>query len=311
MDFAPIEAFVAVAQTGGVQPAAARLHRSPASVSRHVQRLEDELSIELFVRASGRGLTLTTAGERLLSSSVALLGAVEHQLGEFRAEARGEQQRVHVGMTLLMAFSPVVDDLCLDFARAHPDITLDIAERTHPSLLVTQLANATIDVAITPLGPQVEAGGLETVEFMSFFPRVVVARDHALADRREIGLAELAAQPLGLLRGSADHERVLEACRARGIALPGLVEFDEALTLAVRVASAELATVLTAEPTLRPPGPAEVTARFVSIALRNDGLGVPVALCWSAERRMSRAARAFTKFAIPRLQAHDPTFQAA
>ena len=61
MDFRHIRAFIAVADALSVTKAAERLHISQPPLSRHIQQLENELGLTLFVRHR-QGVTLTTGG---------------------------------------------------------------------------------------------------------------------------------------------------------------------------------------------------------------------------------------------------------
>ncbi len=66
LDTASLRSFAAVAETGGVTRAAARLNLTQSAVSMQIKRLEQLLGAELFDRGP-RSMTLTDAGEQLLS----------------------------------------------------------------------------------------------------------------------------------------------------------------------------------------------------------------------------------------------------
>src|SRR5688572_24108957 len=60
-----LDAFLAVAETGGFSKAAKRLGVTQPALSQRIQQLEGELRRRLFVR-SPTGVTVTDAGARLL-----------------------------------------------------------------------------------------------------------------------------------------------------------------------------------------------------------------------------------------------------
>src|SRR6185295_9151203 len=60
-----LDAFLAVAETGGFSRAAKRLGVTQPALSQRIQQLETELKRRLFVR-SPSGITMTEAGVRLL-----------------------------------------------------------------------------------------------------------------------------------------------------------------------------------------------------------------------------------------------------
>jgi len=72
VDLAALEIFKAVAEHGGVNKAAARLHRVPSNVTTRVKQLEERLGTKLFVREGGR-LTLSGEGRVLLGYASQLL----------------------------------------------------------------------------------------------------------------------------------------------------------------------------------------------------------------------------------------------
>lgn len=65
MDFAALQVFKAVADEGGISPAARKLHRVQSNVTTRIQQLEASLGTKLFVRAKHR-LHLAPAGEVFL-----------------------------------------------------------------------------------------------------------------------------------------------------------------------------------------------------------------------------------------------------
>lgn len=65
LDVTTLRSFVAVADAGGVTRAAGYLHLTQSAVSMQLKRLEEMLGLQLLDR-SGRGVTLTAAGEQML-----------------------------------------------------------------------------------------------------------------------------------------------------------------------------------------------------------------------------------------------------
>ncbi len=72
MDLAALEIFKAVVEQGGVNKAAARLHRVPSNVTTRVRQLEAQLGAKLF-RREGRRLALSAEGKVLLDYANQLL----------------------------------------------------------------------------------------------------------------------------------------------------------------------------------------------------------------------------------------------
>ena len=72
MNLAALEIFKAVVEQGGVNKAAARLHRVPSNVTTRVRQLEAQLGAKLF-RREGRRLALSAEGRVLLDYANQLL----------------------------------------------------------------------------------------------------------------------------------------------------------------------------------------------------------------------------------------------
>ena len=65
IDMTALRSFAAVAEVGGVTKASGFLNLTQSAVSMQLKRLEESLDTKLLDR-SGRGVTLTGAGEQLL-----------------------------------------------------------------------------------------------------------------------------------------------------------------------------------------------------------------------------------------------------
>lgn len=72
LDIAPLRSFVAVADVGGFQRAAAALHLTQGAISQHVRRLEAATGRPLVER-HGRGFRFTADGEQLLGRARRML----------------------------------------------------------------------------------------------------------------------------------------------------------------------------------------------------------------------------------------------
>lgn len=95
LDIGPLRSFVAVADCGGFQRAAERLHLSQGGVSQHVRRLEAAVGRPLVER-HGRGSRFTPDGERLLDRARQILQLHDETLSGFVLSA---QRDVLIGST--------------------------------------------------------------------------------------------------------------------------------------------------------------------------------------------------------------------
>src|ERR1700726_1178721 len=75
-DLELLRSFVSVVDSGGFTRAGERVHRTQSPVSQQIKRLEDDLGQPLLNR-TGKDVTPTEAGERLLSYARRLLSLAE------------------------------------------------------------------------------------------------------------------------------------------------------------------------------------------------------------------------------------------
>ena len=116
--------FVAVADLGGISPAARALNIPKSSISRTLSRLEDGLGLQLFVRGS-RALRLTHDGTQFYRHAVLILEQVDAATAELAG--LGVSPRGLLTVSIPMAFGrEIVGPQLSGFQQRYPDIRLDI-----------------------------------------------------------------------------------------------------------------------------------------------------------------------------------------
>lgn len=189
--------FIAAAERGSMTAAADELRIAQSAVSSAIANLEHELRLQLFIRHRARGLTLTSAGERLLAQARDLLTRAR----DVEAEARGSggtlSGPVTIGcfVTLAPYYLPALFAACDEH---HPDVELNVVE-AEVEHLHRALRSGGIDFALTydlsaPTDTDLHR---ETIALAPAY--VIVPAGHRLADRATVDLAELAPDPMVLL----------------------------------------------------------------------------------------------------------------
>jgi LysR family nitrogen assimilation transcriptional regulator len=124
MELRSLHYFVRIAELGSITRAAAHLHVAQPALTRHVQRLEDELNVALFTRAN-RGVRLTEAGQKLLDGATRILRDVERTGDEIRAQDAHPSGKIILGITPTLC--PVlVPELFARMRRDYPMIELKV-----------------------------------------------------------------------------------------------------------------------------------------------------------------------------------------
>jgi DNA-binding transcriptional LysR family regulator len=121
MDLNLLPLLLAVAEERNFRAAADRLGVTRSAVSQGIRRLEDAVGLQLVMRTT-RAVRLTEAGERLVDSLRAPLGAVQDAL-EVNSDAPSGRLR--------LAVTSIAEDflsgpLLARFAEAHPKVTVDV-----------------------------------------------------------------------------------------------------------------------------------------------------------------------------------------
>lgn len=126
--------FVITQRKGSLSAAARSLSLSPATISRRISALEEELGVQLVDRTS-RNLRMTEAGQAFLGRAETVLEA----MAEAEQAARNSRQRpegrlrvhsrTHIGLRVVAPLLP-------HFAQRYPDIQVEIELSEHPVNLV-------------------------------------------------------------------------------------------------------------------------------------------------------------------------------
>ena len=122
LDLELLRSFVSVVDAGGFTRAGERVHRTQSTVSQQIKRLEDDVGQPLLHR-SGKDVTPTEAGEKLLSYARRLLSLAEEARDVVARPA--QEGAVRLGIPEDFAAYRLAK-LLATFSRAHPTLRLDI-----------------------------------------------------------------------------------------------------------------------------------------------------------------------------------------
>src|SRR3954468_16337388 len=145
MELRSLSYFVRIAELGSITRAAAHLRLAQPALTRHVQRLEEELGGALFTRAH-RGLRLNQAGQKLLERPMRILRDVERTGDEIRAQEAHPCGRIILGVTPTLC--PVlVPDLFAAMRTEFPRIELKVM---HAGMIRLEefLIDGRVDIAL-------------------------------------------------------------------------------------------------------------------------------------------------------------------
>ncbi|TNE47256.1 MAG: LysR family transcriptional regulator [Deltaproteobacteria bacterium] len=148
-DWNDLRVFVAIASTGSYTKAARKLGMSIATVSRRLERLEDNLGRKLFRRHSS-GLTLTPESEELLEYARSVLDRV---FAFARAAEQREEELLEGKVTVTTIESlatKVVAPSLATFRSLYPQIQIILRSEMH----TVNLARRSADIALRVVRPK-------------------------------------------------------------------------------------------------------------------------------------------------------------
>lgn len=284
-----LDYFVAAAEAGTMTGAAQRLYVSQSAVSAGIGELEHQLGVQLLIRAKAKGLTLTTAGHLFLPQARDLLARSEELQAGMQEVGQTPAGRLVIGcFTTLAPF--LLPRMLEEFAVAHPGVSLEFAEG---SLTVLQhlLREGRCELALL-YGVDIEAGiAFETL--YSTEPHVLLPREHPLADREAVRLADLDGHSMIMLDVPPSRRYFSEVLADAGV-VPTVrhrtESFEMVRSLVARGAGYSL---LIQRPTL------DVSYEGLAVQVRPIADGVPplpVGLAWPSGSHPTRRAAAFAAF---------------
>jgi DNA-binding transcriptional LysR family regulator len=131
MDLTALQIFAAVVEQGGINKAAARLHRVPSNVTTRIKQLEEQLGAKLFAR-EGRRLTLSAEGKVLLAYAEQLL----RLSAEARAALRGGKPRGILRIGALESTAAArLPPLLAKYHLLYPEVGIELITGTSGSLV--------------------------------------------------------------------------------------------------------------------------------------------------------------------------------
>ncbi|WP_333764207.1 LysR family transcriptional regulator [Streptomyces sp. IBSBF 2390] len=185
MDLDTVRTFVAAADAGRFQEAAAQLAVTQQAVSKRIAALERTLGVRLFTRTP-RGAELTIDGQAFLPHARELLRVAERAVASVHTGRR--PLRVDV-----IASRGAASGLMRGFHEAHPEIDLDVLMLLDIETAVAAIRSGTIDASFRavamPGRPFPE--DIESVRVLDEPLQLLTGPAHALAGARSVTVAQL------------------------------------------------------------------------------------------------------------------------
>jgi DNA-binding transcriptional LysR family regulator len=213
-----------VVKSGSMAKAARALAMSQPAVSEAIGNLEHLLHVRLLDR-NPRGIEPTIYADAMLKRSVTVFDELKQGVRdiEFLADpTTGELRIGYANMIAATVFPKIIER----FSEEYPRVVMNVDLVPSPSIkFLPGLRDRTFDLIFARLSTQVTEDNLMddmNMEFLFDDPLVVATGARSQwARRRKIDLADLIGEPWILSPPKSwSYERVAEAFKARGLAMP-------------------------------------------------------------------------------------------
>ncbi len=284
MELLQLQYFIEVARVENVTEAARRLHVTQSSLSKTIQRLEEDIGISLFDRSSGK-LRLNEFGSKFLRRTERALFELEQGRQELM-DLSGRQQRT---LELAVTTASTLPRILRDFRDRMPDVHFHVQMLTTREMAAL-LQRGEVDFCLS--SPPIRGEDIEC-EIVYTDPIVVaVPAGHRLAIRESVSLIELKDEWfVGVKRGYGTRDLIDSVCETAGFAPNYLYEGDEPARLGALV---EAGIGLAFMPSTAKYAREQI--RYVRI--EDHDLVREIALLWHKGRYISPAAREFREVVV-------------
>ncbi len=190
-----LEYALAIAELGSLAGAALKLGVAQPSLSASLQKLEEQLGLQLFIRHHAQGVTPSPQGLRFLNEARSLVAHAR----DFQRDSSSVAEQVEGELTMgsFMTIAPVyAPKLIAGFQQQYPQARLRLEDGVQDEL-VAGLRSGRFDLAL--LYKLDMPDDLRVTELASVTPYVLLNASHRLAAKKQVSLHDLADEPLILL----------------------------------------------------------------------------------------------------------------
>jgi DNA-binding transcriptional LysR family regulator len=282
-----LHVLMAVADTGSMAKAAARLRISHPAISKTISDLEATLGVRLLDRGS-QGAELTAHGEVLLRCGINVFDEMQQGLRSLEHLSDPNSGEVRLGCTDIILHS-LVPSIVREFSAKYPGVQLDVKLTNPGEYQIQELRERRIDLLITRA--TVRQDDFHS-EVLFDEPLVFVVGAHSeLSQKRRIALKDIIKSNWVLPPyDSAPGAIVGEVFRANGFSPPKPVVKTIAIQLTVSlIASGEFVGILPASVAVL----SAHQAALKVLPLKSAGPRISAEIVFLKNRTLSPAVEAF------------------
>lgn len=176
-----------------VSSTAERLHTSQPGVSKQIRLLEDELGVQIFLRAGKQFTEVTPAGQQIIALAGRIMGEVDNIKRISQEHTDQRRGSISIATTHTQA-RYVLPAVIRRFIARYPDVALHMHQGS-PVQIAELAATHAVDFAIATEAMEL-FHGLVMLPCYRWNRSIVVPPEHPLAAGGKVSLAQLAEFPL-------------------------------------------------------------------------------------------------------------------
>lgn len=234
MELKSLRSFVTVAEQLSFIRSARLLHLSQSALTEQIQKLEEELGVQLLLR-DRRSVKLTSVGMVFLAEARATL-ARARQAVERVQQARGDIGRLRIGYVSSAALE-IVPGIVVAFRSQFPGVKLDLIN-LRTSSQIKGLISESIDVGFVRLPLSHDGLTIRVIHREPFV--LVLPKGHPLADEAKVRLAQVQHEKFvayGRRWAPGFYDAVIQMCTREGFNPEIVQETGEMYTAVALVAA--------------------------------------------------------------------------
>ena len=243
MELRQLKYFVEVGRLGSFSLASKSLFITQSTISQQIQKLEDELGVELLTRDT-RHVKLSDYGEQFYPCAVQVLEEARAGAERIKDVKALKVGTLSVGATY--SFGPLLKQTVLDFYREYPHIRLNLVI-TSKEELRKMLLDRELDVALT-YKSQLGDDRIESHLLFKSQLCLIGSNEELSGIGKEVSVKELSKFPLALpSKGLQARDTLEDVLFAQDINLDIRLEINSVRYLLDLVGSSPLVTILSEE----------------------------------------------------------------
>lgn len=284
MEIRQLRYFLKVAETLNFSEASRALFITQSTLSQQINKLEQELGLQLFDRNS-HTVALTEAGSHLRCYARKALIAVDdcsQHLDDLKNMLAGS---LNIGVTF--SFNSIAHDAIIDFLRKYPKVKLNVCYKPMSELLA-MLKGRQLDIVLA-FKPSVPDERIESRLLFINHLSAIANESHPLMRQPKVRLDDLADYSLALpAHGLQARHALDQLLEARGMKLDASVEINNVNQLLGIVRESNYVTVLSESTIIHESG-------LKSVRLDCDGSAMEGCIHVLRDAYLKRSSQEFIK----------------